>query len=39
MSELKYISKINEFLASLDVAKFPETVAYLEQSKTEEMSA
>ena len=39
MSELKYISKINELLASLDVAKFPETVAYLEQSKTEEMSA
>ena len=39
MSELKYISKINELLASLDVAKFLETVAYLEQSKTEEMSA
>lgn len=39
MSELKYISKINELLSSLDIAKFPETVACLEQSSTDEIPA
>ena len=39
MSELKYISKTNELLSSLDIAKFPETVACLEQSSTDEIPA
>lgn len=39
MSENKYISKINELRSFLDIAKFPETIACLEQCSVEEISA
>ncbi len=39
MSELKYTTKINELLDSLDATKFPETVDYLAHNNMTEITA